>query len=197
MQAENRALAAQCEKNELDLQVAEAVDIPIILYTVPGRTMVNIEPETSMRLSKIPNIIGIKDATGDLNQASMEVQCDRNNKDGESGNFSVYSGDDSMNLPIIALGGMGAISVVSNVAPKLMRELIHSALDGNFEKARELHYRLYPLSKILFIETNPSPAKAAMDMMGLAAGEPRLPLVPVSEDSREKIRMVLEDLDIL
>ena len=171
-------------------KVAETVDIPIILYTVPSRTMVNIEPETTKRLAEIPNIIGIKDATGNLNQVSQEIlDC------GEK--FAVISGDDSMNLPIIALGGKGAISVVSNVAPKLMSEMVHAALDGNMQRAREVHYQIYSLSKILFIETNPSPAKAAMNLMGLAAGNPRLPLVPVSEDSRERISKVLQDMELI
>ncbi len=171
-------------------KVAESVDIPIILYTVPSRTMVNIEPETTKRLSEIPNIVGIKDASGNLNQVSKEVMlCGKD--------FSVISGDDSINLPIISLGGKGAISVVSNIAPRKMGDLVREALNGNFDKARKLHYELYPLSKILFIETNPAPAKAAMNMMGLAAGNPRLPLVPVRKDSEEKIRKVLEELDLL
>lgn len=171
-------------------KVAETVDIPIILYTVPGRTMVNIEPETTKRLSEIPNIVGIKDASGNLNQISKEILlC------GED--FVVLSGDDSLNLPIISLGGKGAISVVSNIAPKEMGDLVREALNGNFSNARKLHYRLYPLSKVLFIETNPAPVKAAMNMMGLAAGNPRLPLVPVRKDSEEKIRRILEELKLL
>jgi len=171
-------------------KVAETVDIPIILYTVPGRTMVNIEPETTKRLSEIPNIVGIKDASGNLNQISKEILlC------GED--FVVLSGDDSLNLPIISLGGEGAISVVSNIAPKEMGDLVREALNGNFSNARKLHYRLYPLSKVLFIETNPAPVKAAMNMMDLAAGNPRLPLVPVRKDSEEKIRRILEELKLL
>jgi 4-hydroxy-tetrahydrodipicolinate synthase len=171
-------------------KVAETVDIPIILYTVPSRTMVNIEPETTKRLSEISNIIGIKDASGNLNQVSQEILlC--------GDDFSVVSGDDSLNLPIISLGGEGAISVVSNVVPKEMGELVREALKGDLRKAREIHYRLYSLSKILFIETNPAPVKAAMNMMGLAAGDPRLPLVPVSRESGERIRKVLEGLRLL
>lgn len=171
-------------------KIAEAVDIPIILYTVPGRTNVNIEPETTRRLSKIPNIVGIKDASGDLDQIMRVV--------GDCGSeFSVISGEDYLTYPIIALGGKGVISVTSNVAPEMMREFVSAALDGRWSKARDLHYRLYPLFKVLFIETNPSPAKAAMNMMGLAAGEPRLPLVPVTRDSEVEIRRVLGDLDLL
>lgn len=171
-------------------KIAETVDIPMILYTVPGRTMVNIEPQTTERLSKIQNIIGIKDASGSLDQVTREIQlCGKD--------FTVLSGDDSMNFPIISLGGKGAISVVSNIVPELMRESIWAALDGNLKKARELHYTLYPLFKVMFIETNPAPLKAAMQMMGLAAGEPRLPLVPVSSESREKIRKVLAEMGFI
>ncbi len=171
-------------------KIAEAVDIPIILYTVPGRTNVNIEPETTRRLSKIPNIVGIKDASGDLDQIMRVV--------GDCGSeFSVISGEDYLTYPIIALGGKGVISVTSNVAPEMMREFVSAALDGGWSKARDLHYRLYPLFKVLFIETNPSPAKAAMNMMGLASGEPRLPLVPVTRDSEVEIRRVLGELDLL
>ncbi len=171
-------------------KIAETVDIPMILYTVPGRTMVNIEPQTMERLSKIQNIMGIKDASGSLDQVTREIQLCGNN-------FTVLSGDDSLNFPIISLGGKGAISVVSNITPKLLRESVWAALDGNLKKARELHYKLYPLFKVMFIETNPAPLKAAMEMMGLAAGEPRLPLVPVSNESREKIRKVLAEMGII
>lgn len=171
-------------------KVAESVDIPIVLYTVPGRTMVNIEPETTKRLAEIQNIVGIKDAAGNLNQVSREIMlCGKD--------FVVVSGDDSLNLPIICLGGKGAISVVSNVAPLMMGDLVREALKGNYGKARELHYRLFELSKVLFIETNPAPVKAAMNMIGLAAGNPRLPLVPIKKESEEKIRKVISDLGLL
>ncbi|RLI86742.1 MAG: 4-hydroxy-tetrahydrodipicolinate synthase [Candidatus Altiarchaeales archaeon] len=171
-------------------KVAEEVDIPIILYTVPSRTMVNIEPETTKRLSEISNIIGIKDASGNLNQVSREIMlC--------GDDFAVLSGDDSLNLPLISLGGKGAISVASNIVPREMGDLVRSALNGNLERARELHYKLYPLCKILFIETNPAPVKAAMNMIGLSAGDPRLPLVSVRKESEEKIRGVLKDLDLI
>jgi 4-hydroxy-tetrahydrodipicolinate synthase len=171
-------------------KVAEEVDIPIILYTVPGRTMVNIEPETTKSLSEIHNIVGIKDASGNLDQVSKEIMlC------GED--FTVLSGEDSLNLALITLGGKGAISVASNIVPREMGELVRSALEGDLKRARKLHYRLYPLCKILFIETNPAPVKAAMDMMGLAAGDPRLPLVHVRKESEEKIREVLGELNLI
>jgi 4-hydroxy-tetrahydrodipicolinate synthase len=171
-------------------KIAETVDIPIIMYTVPGRTAVNIEPETTKRLAEISNIVGMKDASGNLNQVSMEIKsCGKD--------FNVLSGDDSLDYPIIALGGKGAISVVSNVAPKEKGELVRAALAGDYAKAKEMHYKLYDLSKILFIETSPAPVKAAMTMMGLAAGECRLPLVPIKKDSEEKIRKVLTELNLL
>lgn len=171
-------------------KIAEEVDIPIILYTVPGRTMVNIEPETTKRLSEIKNIVGIKDACGSLDQVTREIAlCGKD--------FTILSGEDSLNYPIMCLGGKGAISVVSNVAPRQMGELVAAALKGNHKKAMEMHYQLYPLCKILFIETNPSPVKAAMEMMGLAAGDPRLPLVPVKKESEEKIRATLKELGLI
>ena len=171
-------------------KVADEVDIPIILYTVPGRTMVNIEPDTTKRLSGIKNIIGIKDASGSLDQVTREIAlCGKD--------FTVLSGEDSLNYPIMCLGGKGAISVVSNIAPKQLCELVNSALRGNHKRAAELHYQLYDLCKILFIETNPSPVKAAMNMMDLAAGNPRLPLVPVKKESEEKIKAALKELGLI
>lgn len=171
-------------------KIAESVDIPIIVYTVPARTVVNIEPETMERLSRIKNIIGVKDAAGNLDQITREIALCR--KD-----FAVLSGEDGLNYPIMCLGGRGAISVVSNVAPKEMGELINASLRGDHKKAKDMHYKLFNLSKVLFVETNPSPVKAAMDMMGLAAGNPRLPLVPVSKGNEEKIRKALEELELI
>ncbi len=170
-------------------KIASSVDIPIVLYTVPGRTGVNIQPETTIELSKIKNIVAIKDASGDLDQV-MKVLAGTED-------FTVLSGEDYLTYPILALGGDGVISVASNVAPDLMSELIHSAREGNWDRARELHYLLYPLFKVLFVETNPAPAKAALDLMGLPAGEPRLPLVGVSMESRDEIKKVLEALKLI
>lgn len=171
-------------------KIAQSVDIPIVLYTVPSRTMVNIEPDTVQRLSGIPNIVAIKDATGNLDQLSRELMlC--------GDDFTVLSGEDSITLPMISLGASGVISVSSNVVPNLMVDMVEAALSGDYGKAREVHYRIYPLMKTLFIETNPAPVKAAMDMIGLAAGKPRLPLVPVTDQSREKIREVLSGLGLV
>ncbi|MEA1924354.1 MAG: 4-hydroxy-tetrahydrodipicolinate synthase [Candidatus Altiarchaeota archaeon] len=170
-------------------KIASHVDIPIVLYTVPGRTGVNIQPETTLELSRIRNIEAIKDASGNLDQVMRVLR--------ETNDFTVLSGEDHLTHCILALGGDGVISVASNITPKLMSELIHSALDGNWKKARELHYRLYPLFKVLFVETNPAPAKAALDLMGLPAGEPRLPLVEVTKESRDEIKRVLVELGLL
>ena len=170
-------------------KIASSVDIPIVLYTVPGRTGVNIQPETTMELSKIENIVAIKDASGNLDQVMRVL--------GGTEDFTVLSGEDYLTHPILALGGSGVISVASNVAPGLMSEFIHSALNGDWDGARDLHYRLYPLFKVLFVETNPAPAKAALDLMGLPAGEPRLPLVQVTEESRDEIKTVLKGLELI
>jgi len=170
-------------------KIASEVSIPIVLYTVPGRTGINIEPETTERLSKIENIVAIKDASGNLDQVMKVI---RNCK-----NFTVLSGEDYLTYPIITLGGKGVISVASNVAPKMMSEFINAALDGKWKKAKELHYRLYPLFKILFIETNPSPVKAAMQMLGMPSGDPRLPLVRVKKESEEKIKYILREMGLL
>jgi len=170
-------------------KIASEVSIPIVLYTVPGRTGINIEPETTERLSKIENIVAIKDASGNLDQVMKVI---RNCK-----NFTVLSGEDYLTYPIITLGGKGVISVASNVAPKMMSEFINAALNGKWKKAKELHYRLYPLFKILFIETNPSPVKAAMQMLGMPSGDPRLPLVRVKKESEEKIKYILREMGLL
>ncbi|OYT53268.1 MAG: 4-hydroxy-tetrahydrodipicolinate synthase [Candidatus Altiarchaeales archaeon ex4484_2] len=170
-------------------KIASHVDIPLVVYTVPGRTGVNIQPETTIELSRIENIVAIKDASGNLDQVMRVLR--------ETDDFTVLSGEDYLTYCILSLGGDGVISVASNIAPGLMSELIHSALDGDWEKARELHYRLYPLFKVLFVETNPAPAKAALDLMGLPAGEPRLPLVEVTKESRDEIKTVLKGLDLI
>ncbi|RLI95464.1 MAG: 4-hydroxy-tetrahydrodipicolinate synthase [Candidatus Altiarchaeales archaeon] len=170
-------------------KIASEVSIPIVLYTVPGRTGINIEPETTERLSKIENIVAIKDASGNLDQVMKVI---RNCK-----NFTVLSGEDYLTYSIITLGGKGVISVASNVAPKMMSEFINAALNGKWKKAKELHYRLYPLFKILFIETNPSPVKAAMQMLGMPSGDPRLPLVRVKKESEEKIKYILREMGLL
>jgi 4-hydroxy-tetrahydrodipicolinate synthase len=170
--------------------VAERVDIPIVLYNVPGRTGVNLLPETVARLAEIPNIVAIKEATADLRQASRIVElC------GES--ITVISGDDFTVLPLLAIGGKGVISVVSNVAPALMARLVDAFFAGDLAAAREAHYRLFPLSEAMFIETNPIPVKTALGLMGKIEPEFRLPLCPMGEKNRERLEAALRSAGIL
>jgi 4-hydroxy-tetrahydrodipicolinate synthase len=171
-------------------ELAERVDLPQILYNIPSRTGVNLLPQTVARLAEVRNIVGIKEAST-VDQVSEIIELTRG-KD-----FVVFSGNDNQTLPILALGGVGVISVASNVAPKLVAEMVHAFRRGDLEGARELHYKLSPLFKALFLETNPAPVKAALEMMGLPAGTPRLPLVEVSQQTRETLRKVLIGLGLL
>lgn len=164
--------------------IAEATELPVILYNVPGRTASNIEPATVARLAKIPNIIGIKEASGSITQ-QMEVLSAV-----ETG-FRVLSGDDAFTFPLMALGGVGVISVVSNEIPAQMTKLAHLLLDGKLAEARQLHFRLLPLMQANFLETNPIPVKAALAMMGLIEEVYRLPLVPMKPENRAKLEKVL------
>ncbi len=165
-------------------QLAESTDLPIILYNVPGRTSSNIEPSTVARLAQIDNIVGIKEASGSIAQ-QMELL-----RSVPSG-FAVLSGDDSVALPLIALGGVGVISVVSNEMPGAMTRLVHLALEGKFAEARKLHFELLPLMQANFIETSPIPVKAALAMMGLIREIYRLPLVAMKPENRVKLEKVL------
>ena len=168
--------------------LAKKVDISIVLYNVPGRTGVSIQPETVARLAKIPNIIGIKEASGSLDQAMRIISlCD----------ITVISGEDSLNLPLLSVGAKGSISVVANVVPGKMHELIKSYLSGDVEQAGALHYELLPLAKILFVETNPIPVKTALHLMGMIREEFRLPLCEMSADNRKKLTRVLQDSGLL
>jgi 4-hydroxy-tetrahydrodipicolinate synthase len=172
--------------------IADAVrETPIMLYNVPGRTSSNIAASTVLRLARdCENIVAIKEASGNLTQI-MEVLRERPE------NFAVLSGDDAVTLPLIALGAEGIVSVASNEIPDLMSRMTELALGGNWTEARELHYRILPLMEINFIESSPGPVKAAMAMMGLLEENFRLPLVPIREDSRERIRQVIADLGLL
>jgi 4-hydroxy-tetrahydrodipicolinate synthase len=171
--------------------VAEAVDIPIILYNVPSRTAVNMLPETVARCAAIPNIVGVKEATADLNQISQVIRlCPKD--------FAVMSGDDFTSMPTVMIGGTGVISVTSNVAPKDMAAMMNAALAGDIAKAQELHYKLLPLMQAMFIDTNPVPAKTALAMMGkIKSGLPRLPLYKMNEGNTEKLRKVLADCGLV
>ncbi|MGD0010640.1 MAG: 4-hydroxy-tetrahydrodipicolinate synthase [Terriglobia bacterium] len=164
--------------------MAESTDLPIIVYNVPARTSSNIEPPTVARLAIIPNIIGIKEASGSIVQ-QMEVLA------AVPPGFRVLSGDDSFTFPLMALGGVGVISVISNEIPGEMTRLAHLLLEGKLEAARQLHFSLLPLMQVNFIETNPIPVKAALAMMGMIEEVYRLPMVPMKPENRAKLEKVL------
>jgi 4-hydroxy-tetrahydrodipicolinate synthase len=172
--------------------VAEAVKgLPVVIYNVPGRTSSNISAETTLRLAHdVENIVAIKEASGDLSQI-MEILRRR------PAGFRVLSGDDAITLSLIALGADGLISVASNEHPKMMSIMVDSALKGAWNEARKLHFELLPLMEANFIESSPGPVKAAMAMMGLLEENFRLPLVPIQEKSRERIRAVITELGLL
>jgi 4-hydroxy-tetrahydrodipicolinate synthase len=172
--------------------VAEAVsDLPVVIYNVPGRTSSNITAQTTLRLARaVTNIAAIKEASGNLSQI-MEILRERPQ------GFRVLSGDDSFTFPLMALGAEGLISVASNEAPALMSRLVNSALAGNWDEARALHYQLLPLMEVNFIESSPGPVKAALAMIGLIEESYRLPLVPISEQSRTRLRAVITQLGLL
>jgi 4-hydroxy-tetrahydrodipicolinate synthase len=166
-------------------KIARSVDIPIIIYNVPTRTGTNILPQTVYELSKIPNIVGIKEATGDLKQASEIIKLcgDR---------FTLLSGDDYTILPFLSIGGRGVISVVANIVPGLVSRLVEEFVRGNIMKAKELHYKLFPVTKACFLETNPIPVKTALSMMGMLALELRLPLCPMTDENTNALKLTLK-----
>jgi 4-hydroxy-tetrahydrodipicolinate synthase len=170
--------------------IAEKVDIPIVLYNVPGRTAVNILPATVARLAEIRNIVAIKEATGDMKQVSEVIRlC--------GDKITVISGDDFTTLPLLALGGKGVISVSANVAPKDVCQMCSLWMNGQHDKARAIHYKLEPLNGAMFIETNPIPVKTALAMMGRIQEEFRLPLCEMAPANREKLKKVLVDLKLI
>lgn len=170
--------------------VAGEVDIPIILYNVPGRTGVNMLSETVARLSEVKNIIGIKEATGSLQQVSDTIEQSRKG-------FTILSGDDFTTLPILATGGHGVISVTSNIVPKDVSAMCDAFFTGNIEKAKKLHYKLQPLHRAMFLETNPIPVKTALAIMGRIEEEFRLPLVRMGDGNRKKLRKALSDYGVV
>jgi 4-hydroxy-tetrahydrodipicolinate synthase len=170
--------------------IAAEIPLPIIVYNVPGRTGANVEPATLKRLAEIENIIGVKEASGNIGQMATIL-----NQVPER--FTVLSGDDAITLPLIALGGRGIISVASNEIPAEMTRLAQLCLDGDFRSARELQHKYLPLMEINFIESNPIPVKAAMAMMGLLEPVWRLPMVPPKPENLEKIHRVLESVQLL
>ena len=170
--------------------IAESTPLPIVLYNVPGRTSVNIEVSTLVRLAAISNIVGVKEASGNMTQ--MCEICT-----GVPADFIVLSGDDALTLPLMAIGGRGIISVASNEIPAEMVQMVETAERGDFTAARAIHARILPLMQINFIEANPVPVKAAMAAMGLLEERYRLPMVSPRPDSKQKIIQVLKDLDLL
>ena len=165
-------------------EIAKNTTLPIILYNVPSRTGVNIAPETALELSKIENIVAIKEASGDLSQiAKVANLC--------GDKLNIYSGNDDQIIPILSIGGIGVISVLSNIKPKYTHEMCYSYFDKDIEKAAKMQIEAIPLINALFSEVNPIPVKEALNMCGYNFGEPRLPLVPMSEEKREKLRKLL------
>jgi len=170
--------------------IAENIKVGLVLYNVPGRTSVNILPETAIRLSEIDNIIGIKEASGSLNQVSKIIE-------GKADNFEVISGDDFLTLPMMSIGGVGVISVTANVAPDLVAKQYDEIAAGNYEEARKLHHKMFKLHEAMFYETNPIPVKTAVYLMGLIEEEFRLPLCRMSENSKEKLKAVLQEMKLM
>jgi 4-hydroxy-tetrahydrodipicolinate synthase len=170
--------------------IAAATSLPIIVYNVPGRTGCNVEPRTLARLAAVPNIAGVKEASGNMTQMCEVCRV-------VPPGFAVLSGDDALTLPLMAVGGRGIISVASNVVPDRMSAMVKAALAGDFATARAAHQALMPLMLVNFIESNPIPVKAALAMLGLCEEVYRLPMVPPSDPSRSRIRQTLADLGML
>jgi 4-hydroxy-tetrahydrodipicolinate synthase len=170
--------------------IAAAVDLPIIVYNIPGRTASNIAPETFARLCEIRNIVGIKEASGSMDQISdIRRLCgDR---------LTILSGDDGLTVPIMALGGKGVIATTSTVMPREMHDLAAAGLAGDFARAREIHYKMMPVMRALFIETNPIPLKQALAFMGRCANELRMPLCPMSAPAADRLKAAMKELKLI
>jgi len=170
--------------------ITSQTKIPIVVYNVPTRTSLNLLPETMARLAGLPNIVGLKEATGDLKQCAkiLELCGDK---------ITVLSGDDFTVLPLLAIGGQGVISVVSNVAPRDMAGMCNAFFAGDLDTARRLHFKMWPLMEAMFFETNPAPAKTALKLMGKITGEVRQPLCPMSPQNEEKLRQVLQKYGLI
>ena len=172
------------------LKIADTVDLPLILYNIPGRTGVNMLPETLAKLADHPNIVGMKEATGNLEQMTQDiVLC--------GDKLSYLSGDDTLTLPLMSVGGKGVISVVANIVPKDVADMAHAFLNGDWKRARELHLKLFPLCQAMFYETNPIPVKTALAMMGKIREEFRLPLCPLTDANRKKLEAALRSYGLL
>ncbi|HBL47993.1 MAG TPA: 4-hydroxy-tetrahydrodipicolinate synthase, partial [Planctomycetaceae bacterium] len=169
--------------------IAESVDIPIVIYNIPGRTAKNIEPETIIRLAEIPNIVAVKESTGSMDQASHILSaCD----------LAVLSGDDSLTLPLMALGGKGVVSVVGNIVPGDVKNMLNAFNAGDLALAREWHFKLFALCRnLLGLATNPIPIKAAMQLLGRDNGEVRLPMTQLDSSSMQVLEKTLRDYGLL
>jgi len=172
-------------------KIAETVDIPQVLYNIPSRSAVNLEPETMAKLAKLENVVGVKEASGDMKQVSKIIELTRDE------DFFVISGNDSDTFEIMRLGGIGVISVASNIVPRKVVELVECLQVKDYDRAKRINEELAPLFKGLFIETNPGPVKMAMNWMGMAAGKPRLPLVELEPENQEKLRRILADAGLV
>jgi len=172
------------------MKLADEGDLPLMLYNVPGRTGVNMSPETVERLSKHEMIVAVKEASGSLEQMSDIV-----NRCGDR--INLLSGDDGITLPILSIGGKGVVSVVGNIVPGDMLAMLRAFEKGDLEEARKWHFKLFPLCKAMFIETNPMPVKEAMNMLGMDVGDVRLPLVRMKPENQEKLRAALKDYGLL
>ncbi|ACA59459.1 4-hydroxy-tetrahydrodipicolinate synthase [Candidatus Desulforudis audaxviator] len=170
--------------------VAESTNLPVMIYNIPGRTSINLLPQTCARLAEIGNIVAIKEASGNMDQAT---ELRRLLPD----HFHIYSGDDSMTLPLLAVGGKGVVSVAAHLVGGKIQEMINAFTSGNITLAAKLHSSLFPLIKGLFMTTNPVPVKAALGMLGLNVGPPRLPLVEATEQEKEKLRVLLREAQLL
>jgi 4-hydroxy-tetrahydrodipicolinate synthase len=171
--------------------VAESVAIPVLVYNIQSRTAVNVETDTLARLAReVRNIVGVKEASGSLDQMSQVIAAC-------GPDFSVLSGDDNITLPLLVIGGSGVVSVIANIVPRETADLVHAALDGDWKRARDLHYRLFPLARAAFLETNPIPIKEAMAMAGMIEPEFRLPMCRMSDANREKLRTILKTYSLV
>lgn len=170
--------------------VADNTSLPIIIYNIPGRTGINMTPETTARIAGIKNIAGLKDAAGNLDQTSATRQlCPKD--------FIIWSGDDSLTLPMLSVGAIGVISVASHIAGKEIAQMVNAYHAGDVKKATEIHLKLLPLFKVLFITSNPSPVKYALELIGQPVGKPRLPLVEPTDKEKEQIKKVIKDLGLI
>ena len=169
--------------------IAEAVDIPIVLYNIPGRTAKNMEPDTICKLGELTNIVAVKESTGSMDQASQILN---------GSNLTVLSGDDSLTLPLLSLGGSGVVSVVGNIVPGDVTQMVNAWRAGNIAEAQRLHHKLFPLCRdMLSLATNPIPLKAAMKLLGRDTGEVRLPLTPLAESDVPRLKQTLQNYGLL